>query len=123
MAFDLTEVHPRLRGGAASLATTSLGGSGPSPPTRGSLLGNNVSPIDQRSIPAYAGEPLAFTCQLRTMMVHPRLRGGATGGTPSDPPITGPSPPTRGSLSQHYGAGHARGSIPAYAGEPGGLSP
>ncbi len=115
-------VHPRLRGGACTLRACALHPEGPSPPTRGSPKRSRGERAGAGSIPAYAGEPLACCSRSSALWVHPRLRGGALDRNDDPRKRNGPSPPTRGSrsvLARHW---PDAGSIPAYAGEPGGIS-
>src|ERR1700737_4689767 len=74
-------VHPRVRGGAVTRALLVKGFRGPSPRTRGSL-GRTVDDVfPQGSIPAYAGEPRVRGHRDPNAWVHPRVRGGARGGS------------------------------------------
>ena len=93
-AVRSTTVYPRPRGGASSNVVTSRVRCGLSPPTRGSLNRAVCNLYKQRSIPAHAGEPAGWSSIRRCETVYPRPRGGAA----SSP-------------------AHARGSIPAHAGE------
>ena len=116
---SLSRVYPRPRGGAPAPDPDFMILDGLSPPTRGSLIGEQADLHLQRSIPAHAGEPAGRADPGHFSPVYPRPRGGArvrlAGGTYRE----GLSPPTRGSPQGFdSGAGHG-GSIPAHAGEPG----
>ncbi len=94
------------------------GGTGPSPPTRGSREGNARTISRLGSIPAHAGEPRSRGATPTGGRVHPRPRGGAARVLCAAMGRVGPSPPTRGShRARDRARGHRR-SIPAHAGEP-----
>ena len=71
------KVYPRLRGGSRIERVNGLPFAGLSPPTRGI---RGIAPKGcgfGRSIPAYAGDPLASTRSYALRRVYPRLRGGS----------------------------------------------
>ena len=112
------EVHPRVGGGAFSVAGSSGYGSGPSPRGRGSQLTRQPHLLNERSIPAWAGEPDRPVKVKPLFRVHPRVGGGAGERDADQEPARGPSPRGRGS---HPGGHHHQifgWSIPAWAGEP-----
>ena len=55
-----SRVHPRVGGGATYVRATAKWAGGPSPRGRGSLVAHRPGAVLQRSIPAWAGEPLAI---------------------------------------------------------------
>ena len=91
--------------------------SGLSPHTRGKLpapvrLSPSVGPI-----PAYAGETVGQMCRPPFPRAYPRIRGGNMAVCFSGPCIGGLSPHTRGKHQLRMPYSHAKGPIPAYAGE------
>ena len=111
-------VHPRSRGAAAAVKTTSASTSGPSPLTRGSRGDFGGSTEDRGSIPAHAGQPAPRASGRPGEAVHPRSRGAADDSARVGFPIVGPSPLTRGSPLQDSQHGDCVRSIPAHAGQP-----
>ena len=74
--------------------------------------------VEQRSIPAWAGEPPIDLTHVVEETVYPRVGGGTRYGLTNGDRIVGLSPRGRGNLEQ---AGHPYQnlrSIPAWAGEP-----
>ena len=104
--------------GARSYKSHASPSRGLSPPTRGSHVAEDEPGSHAGSIPAHAGEPAHRCLARRPAMVYPRPRGGACSPLPGSPPGYGLSPPTRGSQAALVLLIHARGSIPAHAGEP-----
>ena len=111
-------VYPRPRGGAISASPERFYPPGLSPPTRGSHVAEDEPGSHAGSIPAHAGEPAHRCLARRPAMVYPRPRGGASLDVWINNPPEGLSPPTRGSQAALVLLIHARGSIPAHAGEP-----
>ena len=112
------EVYPRLRGGSHKRMVSRAIAEGLSPPTRGIRLPSLFFLCLGRSIPAYAGDPLALALLSLSWQVYPRLRGGsAQRGHWARPPI-GLSPPTRGIQQAVRCVVLEFRSIPAYAGDP-----
>ena len=72
----------------------------------------------ERSIPAYAGEPLAPARCVQTSGVYPRVCGGTWGGGFGIAIWSGLSPRMRGNPASPDADRYWPGSIPAYAGEP-----
>ncbi len=72
------------------------------------------------SIPAYAGEPLARLSRRDGVEVYPRVCGGTSTQVRFGPDHLGLSPRMRGNLGERREIETGVGSIPAYAGEPGG---
>ena len=111
-------VYPRGCGGAAVDALLVRNGTGLSPRVRGSREREVPGRIDDRSIPAGAGEPRCGGRTSRPSRVYPRGCGGALRSSCTIDASRGLSPRVRGSLTE-VAAEHARvRSIPAGAGEP-----
>ena len=131
-------VHPRVGGGAGCTSPGPMNTTGPSPRGRGAVLhhlevdgdcgpsprgrgrheAERGHPVEEGSIPAWAGEPrtgLRVRCPNR---VHPRVGGRAIEGMPARAARAGPSPRGRGTRGAQVDARAACGSIPAWAGEP-----
>ena len=72
----------------------------------------------RRSIPAHAGEPLAFAESAASPAVYPRPRGGTRIIALRSACVSGLSPPTRGNRQWRYQHAPLPRSIPAHAGEP-----
>ena len=90
---------------------------GLSPRMRGNLPITNRGIVRLGSIPAYAGEPRLSAVTQYVRRVYPRVCGGTAAVLLPSPGSGGLSPRMRGN-PMAAGAGGARGSIPAYAGEP-----
>ena len=111
-------VYPRVCGGTPYRSLDSRRTLGLSPRMRG----NRVRPAwlsgARRSIPAYAGEPIAPGAGQIIPMVYPRVCGGTVRiALPTDPP-RGLSPRMRGNRYIADLSCCSLRSIPAYAGEP-----
>ncbi len=117
-AGEYRQVHPRMRGGAPASVPPVNGRKGPSPHARGSHSPPLIKSIDERSIPACAGEPSVQLTAPYMCRVHPRMRGGAARAAFVDHLASGPSPHARGSPSRLIQAVRLMRSIPACAGEP-----
>ena len=111
-------VYPRVCGGTSLWQTLKSKLGGLSPRMRGNPDGIGCRGSPRRSIPAYAGEPTAVSGLRSAVAVYPRVCGGtsATGSVVASG--KGLSPRMRGNRAQGRGKARARGSIPAYAGEP-----
>ena len=116
-------VYPRGCGGTQIERLERAKASGLSPRVRG-----NPRPVREtrrygRSIPAGAGEPGISGWTVPTTTVYPR----GCGGTPASRGVgrygRGLSPRVRGNLRDPVDEDDAAGSIPAGAGEPGGVLP
>ena len=68
-------VHPRLRGELLNGAPLSQDQGGSSPLTRGTLFWDFIEEVDERFIPAYAGNSWTTFSWILSFSVHPRLRG------------------------------------------------
>ena len=109
-------VHPRLRGelGGTNIPCSAICGS--SPLTRGTLFWDFIEEVDERFIPAYAGNSgfVLFLCS--DTSVHPRLRGELLNVMAGVPNLVGSSPLTRGTQTDNVTVLNKRRFIPAYAG-------
>ena len=113
-----TPVYPRASGGTHSPMLGFITSAGLSPRERGNQDERPDEPLDQRSIPARAGEPRSRRAAPTGSTVYPRASGGTRCSGPGQPRSWGLSPRERGN---HPGQPHPRqpdGSIPARAGEP-----
>ena len=114
-----SKVHPRVGGGALRRCVSWSVSGGPSPRGRGSLAELVEDALDPGSIPAWAGEPRHETLPGGFAAVHPRVGGGALNRVVLNRAVIGPSPRGRGSHLVAFHTSRDRGSIPAWAGEPG----
>ena len=112
-------VYPRVGGGAAVSASRNIRREGLSPRGRGSRFNSQLLQVVFRSIPAWAGEPTSRGFRPQAERVYPRVGGGAFLDIRKKPVAKGLSPRGRGSHRMRPGHLTARGSIPAWAGEPG----
>ena len=110
---------PRVGGGAKLDISAKQTAMGPSPRGRGSQRHGDVARGGRGSIPAWAGEPAEWASGPTHSRVHPRVGGGAREGAREPDVSQGPSPRGRGSHFYAVPRGVNRGSIPAWAGEPG----
>ena len=112
------KVYPRVGGGTPVKSSWKKSRTGLSPRGRGNLGGSPDIWLRTRSIPAWAGEPLAVGDVVNLDGVYPRVGGGTFVENPSPVDQTGLSPRGRGNLPQEEGCVGVCGSIPAWAGEP-----
>ena len=89
-------VHPRLRGELLNGAPLSQDQGGSSPLTRGTLFWDFIEEVDERFIPAYAGNSLPVSPTSTLGPVHPRLRGELAEKMRNKGYVPGSSPLTRG---------------------------
>ena len=86
------------------------------------MRGNQPSvlpkPHNERSIPAYAGEPPTLPSPIQYRPVYPRVCGGTVTSASSRPSAGGLSPRMRGNRAVFGLVVPFLRSIPAYAGEP-----
>ena len=116
-------VYPRVCGGTDALREYQLALDGLSPRVRGNRITRLSAAGMIGSIPACAGEPTGVKISHNDMKVYPRVCGGTPGSTVCPQLLEGLSPRVRGNRIYNAGrAGFSR-SIPACAGEPGGLLP
>ena len=113
------EVYPRVCGGTGAVAAAGDVDDGLSPRMRGNHVRANQAGIIERSIPAYAGEPLPREPGWGRPKVYPRVCGGTASNLAAGTPYEGLSPRMRGNHQRARQSGGGIGSIPAYAGEPG----
>ena len=111
-------VYPRPGGGTSEGGGVRWRPLGLSPPTRGNRQYRVQASLDNRSIPAHAGEPSWTRLQLSINAVYPRPRGGTVTVGRTRLWSAGLSPPTRGNLLPIRYVDTGTGSIPAHAGEP-----
>ena len=111
-------VYPRPRGGTGPPAMMLIRGLGLSPPTRGNLGVLMPDALDDRSIPAHAGEPRRRPPARPLSPVYPRPRGGTKPESLRKALVAGLSPPTRGNRLARTPRHVDPRSIPAHAGEP-----
>ena len=93
---------------------------GLSPRVRGNRAASLAESESRRSIPACAGEPVAFGTSWSRSMVYPRVCGGTQPAGAFRQPDDGLSPRVRGNPESALQGMPKVGSIPACAGEPGG---
>ena len=110
--------HPRVGGGTDTLTLTVNGRQGPSPRGRGNPVGLLRAELDHGAIPAWAGEPQAFTLPSDSERGHPRVGGGTGFRESPGAGWAGPSPRGRGNPFAPSPASPQLGAIPAWAGEP-----
>ena len=113
-----TEDDPRVRGGTGVDHELQHAHGGRSPRTRGNLLEPRPDLTTGGTIPAYAGEPSGSRHGARHRGDDPRVRGGTWSQDAVDFASSGRSPRTRGNRLDGAPLRCARGTIPAYAGEP-----
>ena len=111
-------VYPRVCGGTALAATNTTSMHGLSPRVRGNHCRADVEVINQRSIPACAGEPRAGHRLSDLFQVYPRVCGGTSSTVDVSGFEGGLSPRVRGNPLESRSAFEQRRSIPACAGEP-----
>ncbi len=111
-------VYPRPHGEAFGVQAVILGGSGLSPPTRGSPRPASAVRTCYRSIPAHTGKPGVDFRPTRRYGVYPRPHGEATPTAGATCSGRGLSPPTRGSPRLPRSRPGTLGSIPAHTGKP-----
>ena len=113
-------VYPRVCGGTSPRAPLPPVPEGLSPRMRGNPSGYTRGNRIIGSIPAYAGEPRRGQAVEIRGQVYPRVCGGTQGRQPPGQPPRGLSPRMRGNPLRNWHRAANPGSIPAYAGEPGG---
>ena len=109
-------VHPRVGGEHSFFVTAAAMAAGSSPRGRGTRLGHGQHELDQRFIPAWAGNTGRSAPPLRFRTVHPRVGGEHTYEESVDLTNAGSSPRGRG--TPQSGGEHWRRQrfIPAWAG-------
>ncbi len=116
------KVYPRVRGGTTCGPRRWPTSHGLSPRARGNLLHHRLDYRDVRSIPACAGEPATGGRKHTFDTVYPRVRGGTRRCRPRSTIANGLSPRARGNRNQERRRHESQRSIPACAGEPGGVA-
>ena len=116
------KVYPRVGGGTLAPPRCGLWRRGLSPRGRGNPRWQQVRQQAERSIPAWAGEPACPVPRRSDARVYPRVGGGTDVYFYDTTNHYGLSPRGRGNRSIPLPHGHWRGSIPAWAGEPGSSS-
>ena len=109
-------VHPRAGGEHVAVQVAGRGVTGSSPRGRGTLLPRAAPYLDDRFIPARAGNTYAPAGPLPDKPVHPRAGGEHFSGIPSICSRTGSSPRGRGTLWRVAGSPGPNRFIPARAG-------
>ena len=112
------QVYPRVGGGTVLTTVQESAQEGLSPRGRGNQEGNMSETGNERSIPAWAGEPCRTTGRSSYCEVYPRVGGGTSGRWSRRPLMKGLSPRGRGNLQGNAEKGSRARSIPAWAGEP-----
>ena len=115
---ERTTVYPRPHGEATAHRGYELPDTGLSPPTRGSRVVRVVAQGRQRSIPAHTGKPIPHMGHRPSWTVYPRPHGEAMSLFGLPWPVSGLSPPTRGSPRPPGRRSLNEGSIPAHTGKP-----
>ena len=114
----LFRVYPRVGGGTGCHRHAYAIGRGLSPRGRGNRACGCGWSNEQRSIPAWAGEPSRATSTTLGTTVYPRVGGGTRWPLSADRRKAGLSPRGRGNRVQAQRPRPPEGSIPAWAGEP-----
>ena len=110
------EVHPRRRGEHSRQCSAEMSQNGSSPQARGTRTGQAGRALDQRFIPAGAGNTRPQVLTRHLYAVHPRRRGEHSSRAQTSDSPAGSSPQARGTQPyQIPGRGVAR-FIPAGAG-------
>jgi len=89
-------VHPRARGEQIRTRSREDATRGSSPRTRGTGWGISERGAQDRFIPAHAGNRSACLLAMHRQAVHPRARGEQRAVHPTQKPVAGSSPRTRG---------------------------
>ena len=111
-------VYPRVGGATCPDRENRDARCGLSPRGRGNLSVLVLLPPGDRSIPAWAGQPSTLVSIRPVCGVYPRVGGATFLGAIRLPRNAGLSPRGRGNLSYLRAIAIARGSIPAWAGQP-----
>ena len=113
-----SKAYPRTCGGAYSRCASIPAAKGLSPHLRGSPQHLIDEGLEERPIPAPAGEPSHVDALAWLGGAYPRTCGGARPGVVPSAGASGLSPHLRGSLYAFPQKGGGIGPIPAPAGEP-----
>ena len=117
----MVKVYPRVCGGTRRRSSRRCAKWGLSPRVRGNPLHVGAVIHAVGSIPACAGEPQHNKAVAHWYKVYPRVCGGTAGVKDGLTGDGGLSPRVRGNLLARALGAFRQGSIPACAGEPGGL--
>ena len=117
-ASNIQQVYPRVCGGTTKIFDGKQHPAGLSPRVRGNRFVVAVMLRVVGSIPACAGEPLAFQLMVPPISVYPRVCGGTRQLRLLGYTKQGLSPRVRGNRLERWEAPASDGSIPACAGEP-----
>ena len=112
-------VYPRVCGGTIRPNLGIIVRVGLSPRLRGNPCRLCRGLVAPGSIPAFAGEPTQPEGDVYVTGVYPRVCGGTITAYSAPAMVTGLSPRLRGNLRGRTKVHRKRGSIPAFAGEPG----
>ena len=111
------QVYPRVGGGNTIPVALPYAEAGLSPRGRGKRPQQIIVGIDQRSIPAWAGETALPEGWVYLDQVYPRVGGGNGSANPKHSNLPGLSPRGRGKPCSFTLPFPMSGSIPAWAGE------
>ena len=114
-------VYPRVGGGTGHMSDKNNTAAGLSPRGRGNPLIVIAAIAKIGSIPAWAGEPSPGRFRFIADTVYPRVGGGTICGYGGLFQVAGLSPRGRGNPDLPWGSTTTQRSIPAWAGEPGGV--
>ena len=112
-------VYPRVGGGTGPSQDGTAAGAGLSPRGRGNLQQPVLKLLEQRSIPAWAGEPAKAPTPMLVPWVYPRVGGGTGPSQDGTAAGAGLSPRGRGNLQQPVLKLLEQRSIPAWGGGTG----
>ena len=111
-------VYPRVGGEPVSLDQPPHGGSGLSPRGRGTPRYGQAESWDERSIPAWAGNPGKCDVSRKGKGVYPRVGGEPVCDVDDEGRLVGLSPRGRGTPCPDWLQTSMSRSIPAWAGNP-----
>ncbi len=112
------QVYPRVCGGTRGSSHGADDPNGLSPRVRGNRVAPTDQVLDDGSIPACAGEPIAIFWRVALLRVYPRVCGGTRASLLQFFVHAGLSPRVRGNPREIFFRVFRKGSIPACAGEP-----
>ena len=115
---SFTRVYPRVGGATRPLWNQPRASHGLSPRGRGNRRHHRCHPPGQRSIPAWAGQPMPTAPCWYLRRVYPRVGGATRGNLLNGVVMTGLSPRGRGNHADHHLVLGPFRSIPAWAGQP-----
>ena len=121
-SHGVDRVYPRVGGGTSGPERMAPRHRGLSPRGRGNSASCSEGRQIEGSIPAWAGEPPHARAVRALDRVYPRVGGGTVPTRIVVSAENGLSPRGRGNQSPDPWSGGRRGSIPAWAGEPAGVT-